>query len=140
MENDEFFGPSLTPKTRVYLTCCDTTGRIVQQCQMTLVNMQAYINMGFRCFLGEYDPEKHFALDDTMCARPELDIPSELRLQVGDTWSTSLPIGTTVDFDGNQSVLEDGALEISAVTVDAFELKLSCWPYLPKVLRVVVDG
>lgn len=85
--------------------------------------------------------EKHHVVDGALALRPILDLPSNLALTVGDSYTfEALPDPCTVELDGETLEVTGGQVEITADMPATYELIFSAWPHLTHVTKVTINA
>lgn len=78
-------------------------------------------------------------VDGALVERPALDLPETLTLAVGASATLAVPIGATIQIDGDDAgTCDDGTLEIDGDLPHVYRLSVLAWPYIDHTITVTV--
>ena len=80
----------------------------------------------------QWMPNDYYVVESEVVPKLEFDV------QVVGQTIAGIPEGTTVQFEGESWVVDDGEIEFSFTMPGTFDIKLSRFPYMPKTVKVTL--
>lgn len=79
-----------------------------------------------------------YVKDGELCARPSMELPATIDINVGESRTFTVPVGSRIEVDGQVFENEDGVLEIEGGVASSYEIGIIAFPYLSSKIEVTV--
>lgn len=83
--------------------------------------------------------EDNYVDQGALALRPSVNLPTEVRLGIGETYSVELPKPCRVLVDGEPLTIEEGVLELQGEMPAEYSIQVDHFPFKPATMKVIVE-